>query len=185
MKTEKRCPKHNDGAGAMLPASAFYVVKNRQGKESLAGYCKECSKKIAMEYHREHPSEAAAAVRRVFEKHPEERKEYAVRRPAGYGAKWMKESRRKSPLKHWKWSIKFMYGVTPEWYEAKFAEQGGTCALCPNTHSDGRKLSIDHNHVTGKLRGLLCARCNATLERVEIDGWCKKALAYLEHYAAV
>lgn len=51
------------------------------------------------------------------------------------------------------------YGVGIEWYEAKLEDQGGRCAIClcrPRT----RVLAVDHDHFTGKLRGLLCGRCN-------------------------
>ena len=54
------------------------------------------------------------------------------------------------------------YGVTPEWYDARLSEQEGHCALCPCTTGlpSGRVLFVDHDHATGKARGLLCARCN-------------------------
>jgi hypothetical protein len=50
------------------------------------------------------------------------------------------------------------YGLTDEEYRQLVARQKGRCAIC------GRKeLCIDHNHNTGKVRGLLCGRCNAAL----------------------
>ncbi len=95
-----------------------------------------------------------------------------------------------------KWLTK-KYGVSPEWYDAKLAEQGGHCALCPAV-VDGRSmpssalrgtsrlyLLVDHNHETNQARGLLCAKCNTALHRVEyIMDWASKALAYLEKYKA-
>lgn len=45
------------------------------------------------------------------------------------------------------------------WYEAQLARQGGHCAICPNTPKV-RRLHIDHDHKTGKVRGLLCFPCN-------------------------
>jgi 5-methylcytosine-specific restriction endonuclease McrA len=39
--------------------------------------------------------------------------------------------------------------------------QGGKCAICKKPQSDFKhRLSLDHNHKTGQLRGLLCYRCN-------------------------
>jgi hypothetical protein len=48
------------------------------------------------------------------------------------------------------------YGLTVDEYDKMFAEQGGLCALCPSDY----KLSVDHNHDTGEVRGILCYDCN-------------------------
>lgn len=75
--------------------------------------------------------------------------------------------------------IKGRYGITSDQYDKMLADQGGTCALCPNEISPyGRRLSIDHDHVTGRVRGILCLRCNnqiSLIDRVGVNG----VLAYL------
>jgi hypothetical protein len=49
-------------------------------------------------------------------------------------------------------------------YEAQLAAQGGGCAICGyRPKPGGRRLNIDHDHKTGAVRGLLCARCNRGL----------------------
>jgi hypothetical protein len=53
-----------------------------------------------------------------------------------------------------------LYGITKDQYDAMLAEQGGRCLLCFGINADGRRLSVDHNHKTGKVRGLLCSQCN-------------------------
>ena len=54
--------------------------------------------------------------------------------------------------------------MTPEQFEAMKAKQGGTCALCDKTESNPHKsLCIDHDHTTGKIRGLLCDNHNRAL----------------------
>ncbi|MEU3452166.1 endonuclease VII domain-containing protein [Micromonospora sp. NPDC006766] len=71
------------------------------------------------------------------------------------------------------------YGVTVEWYEAKLKEQDGRCAICGARPE--KRLAIDHCHVTGKARGLLCFLCNSALGRFEDDpARLRRALAYLE-----
>lgn len=185
MVTEKNCPKHNQGAGEILPASNFYVVKNRQGKDVLAGYCKECSKTIAIAYHQKHKDKANAAVRASRLRHPETDKRHNP-----YRKEWITADRANNPKKHafrhWKHSIKKKYGVTPEWFEQKIEEQGGHCALCDLTADNSRRMGVDHNHETQQVRGVLCTRCNNCLDRIEMDpDWPVRAWAYLEHYKSL
>jgi Recombination endonuclease VII/NUMOD3 motif len=82
-----------------------------------------------------------------------------------------------------RWLMK-AYGVTPEWYEETLAAQGGHCLFCPITEAqENRPLAVDHDHKTGKPRGIACTRCNSALERLEIPGWAELAIAYLEAHA--
>jgi hypothetical protein len=60
------------------------------------------------------------------------------------------------------------YGITPEQYASLLASQSGLCAICkqPETMIIKGKvcdLTIDHDHVTGLVRGLLCSQCNKGL----------------------
>lgn len=50
------------------------------------------------------------------------------------------------------------YGITPEDFADLYAEQEGRCALCPRPATD-----VDHSHVTGRVRGLLCHPHNTAL----------------------
>lgn len=58
------------------------------------------------------------------------------------------------------------YGLQPDDYHAMLAKQGGKCAICrsdkPTLNNKG-SFRIDHCHVTGVVRGLLCNKCNAGL----------------------
>ena len=65
------------------------------------------------------------------------------------------------------------YGMIQEDYDAKLNEQNFVCEICknPETSYDSRlkltkRLAIDHCHETGKIRGLLCGKCNLTLGRM-------------------
>jgi hypothetical protein len=55
------------------------------------------------------------------------------------------------------------FGLTHEEFLALHRTQGGVCAICGNGNDGPRQLSIDHDHVTGAVRGLLCDRCNPML----------------------
>jgi hypothetical protein len=62
--------------------------------------------------------------------------------------------------------VERVYGITGEEYLALRKAQGGLCALCgPWTGRNGRtvSLSVDHNHKTDEVRGLLCRVCNRIL----------------------
>lgn len=54
------------------------------------------------------------------------------------------------------------YGLSPEGYKVLLDAQQGCCATCGGTNA-GKQLDVDHDHVTGKVRGLLCRRCNLAL----------------------
>lgn len=63
------------------------------------------------------------------------------------------------------------YGITEAEYQRLFEAQGGRCAICGGKRRT--KLDVDHCHATGKVRGLLCRRCNrrllpASQDRIEV-----------------
>lgn len=69
-------------------------------------------------------------------------------------------------------------------YDKLFEEQKGRCAICGKHQiAEKRKLSIDHNHETGKVRGLLCNKCNYTLGIIEGEGlnYYVKLINYLKN----
>lgn len=63
--------------------------------------------------------------------------------------------------------LKRTYGITLAEYREMFNKQNGVCFICgnPETNSQRRdnNLSVDHNHITGKVRKLLCSNCNRGL----------------------
>ena len=71
-----------------------------------------------------------------------------------------------------------------DFYNAKFAEQKGCCAICGchEIQLKGR-LHIDHNHETNELRGLLCSCCNLAIGGLQDDAeLCLKAYEYLRKH---
>jgi translation initiation factor 2 beta subunit (eIF-2beta)/eIF-5 len=66
------------------------------------------------------------------------------------------------------------YGITLEQYNELLEKQLHACAICKEPESQiswgkTKRLAVDHCHKTGKVRGLLCQRCNTTLGRYEDD----------------
>lgn len=74
---------------------------------------------------------------------------------------------------------KRIYGITSAEYDRMAAEQGGRCLVCETTPA-ARILVVDHCHRTGKVRGLLCDRCNRLLGVADDDiELLRKAIAFL------
>jgi Recombination endonuclease VII len=99
-------------------------------------------------------------------------------------AKYMREYARAKPGYQRRQDYMRRYGVTWEQYEQMLADQNGACAICPRTSSGkGQPLDVDHSHVTGRVRGLLCSRCNRGIGTFLDDpALLRNALAYLEKY---
>jgi len=84
----------------------------------------------------------------------------------------------KSRGKAW---LKYYYGITVADYEALLAKQNGKCAICREKPPRGETLCVDHCHVTGRIRGLLCRGCNCGLGNYRDDPRRLRAgAAYLE-----
>ena len=63
--------------------------------------------------------------------------------------------------------IKALFSVTIDEYDAIKASQGGKCAICQRATGASKRLTIDHDHKTKLIRGLLCSHCNKFL------GWAR------------
>lgn len=67
------------------------------------------------------------------------------------------------------------YQLTPLQYDAMLAGQGGVCAICAQPETargrggSPRRLAVDHDRRTGRIRQLLCHRCNLVTGAVEED----------------
>jgi hypothetical protein len=72
------------------------------------------------------------------------------------------------------------YGISlQEWYQI-FDAQGNVCKICNSTEPHGKNWHTDHNHLTGKIRGILCGWCNTALGKFqENQQIIEKAIEYL------
>ncbi len=83
------------------------------------------------------------------------------------------------------------FGITRDEYNALLAEQGGVCAICDQPETAVRMghvlpLSVDHNHRTNAIRGLLCSACNIGIGSLaESKERLLKAIAYLDKWDAI
>ena len=66
--------------------------------------------------------------------------------------------------------LKKRYGLTTTEYNELLKSQGGHCAICPASISkSGRLLTVDRDHETGEVRGILCEQCNSMLGQANDD----------------
>lgn len=63
--------------------------------------------------------------------------------------------------------IFYKFGMTKEVYLKLLEEQNHLCAICQKSSND--TLAVDHNHITGQYRGLLCGKCNMALGLLDED----------------
>jgi hypothetical protein len=76
----------------------------------------------------------------------------------------------RTPQKRLEQHLRYKYGVTPEHFLQMWDSQAGLCAICESSLPDllvyenrRRGYAIDHDHNTGKVRGILCTECNSVL----------------------
>ena len=86
------------------------------------------------------------------------------------------------------YKLRITYRMTVEEYEALLLQQDGRCAICRKLETSKfkntiKRLSVDHCHETGQVRGLLCQRCNFAIGQFE-DDWLllDNAIEYLGHW---
>lgn len=81
------------------------------------------------------------------------------------------------------------FGLRRADYERLLTAQNGVCAICSGQCPTGRRLAVDHDHATGRVRALLCFVCNSRVGLVEkrLRNWRDyeaSAMAYLAVYGA-
>lgn len=87
-----------------------------------------------------------------------------------YMRKWMAEKREKDPDYEHSQSLHKQYKIRSADYYEILEKQNGGCGICgrqeksiAHTSNKVRRLTVDHCHKTGKIRGILCSRCNRGL----------------------
>lgn len=151
----KTCTK----CGTAKPKVDYYVRKGGR----LHSWCISCIKELRMSRN-------------------EEIAEYQRRRRAGRtGGEREREK---------DYQLNYHFGISLEDYQELLEAQGYSCAVCKkphgeDRHSQGRSkgLSVDHNHVTGRIRGLLCSDCNRAIGQLQDSPeLCRRAAEYLEQH---
>lgn len=108
--------------------------------------------------------------------HPEKLREAARRHRKKYPERVVRQNQRRSPYKR-DWIRLRRYGMTRGEFERMLGRQGNRCAGC-GTKVEIGTAHVDHCHASGRVRGLLCGRCNSAL------GFAKESPAVLYQLAA-
>ena len=123
-----------------LPLDAFYL--NPTQARSVVRHCRKCRSRLVRE------AQAKNSHIRHGRRLTEVERSFFKRRSAK------------------RTQLRLNYGMELEAYDALYSKQNGLCAICGNAETSKQKngtlnqLAVDHCHETGKIRGLLCSRCN-------------------------
>lgn|SRR5574343_135398 len=153
----KFCPK----CGKKKPESDFYTDKSRLALNKLSGHCKDCKREQARFYASKNRVE-------IIEYH--------------------REHYRKNRAKYRDRFLKSKYGITENDFLLMLKRQRGRCAICKRHHKKcargrclGVALHVDHDHATGRIRGLLCHHCNHRLDMFTSEKLLLRTLQYIKH----
>lgn len=103
-----------------------------------------------------------------------------------YMREWHKKSRHANPEYYFDIYLRKRYKVTIDWYREQLSKQNNVCAICNQSektiiHGKIISMPVDHDHETGKARGLLCTKCNRGLGLFRDDiNLLKSAIEYLQ-----
>ena len=114
-------------------------IKNHIFKDGIDTLCQACNRQRVKVWRRKNPE------KRKLQLAKEGRKEYTQN-------------------KH----LRYSFGITLDEYKKKLVLQNNVCAICKQPETSllagkVKRLAVDHCHVTGKIRGLLCTNCNLAL----------------------
>jgi hypothetical protein len=139
--------------GESKPLADFYRAAGM--KDGHRSECKSCNLAARRAKYAENPR---PYIDRVLKWQRANRERYLQRLREYNGTPAKQVSNRKSHL-HRK------YGLTLEAFDALLVSQGGGCAVCGRTDAD----NVDHDHITGRVRGILCFNCNVAIGHVGED----------------
>jgi len=144
--------------------------KDKREKDNLSAFCKNCVNEKRRNWRKDNPVKAKEQDKRGRISNFEQRKEYRKKyhrinteQRREYKKKYHPQWCKHNPEKVRAGQLKYKYNLTPDDYEKMLEEQNRMCAICGETERVRSRLSIDHDHVTGKVRELVCSRCNTAM----------------------
>lgn len=169
--------------GVLKSVSEF--SKNRHtgcGPSVYKDNCKSCARILR---DRVKESQRAAIYRGKTIEERREKKRLYLSNPENLekARKYAREYHKKNPHRQ-RIRILAQYGLTEEGYDELLKNQNGACAICGKGRNEMKShLVVDHDHKTGKVRGLLCVQCNTSLGNLKDQtDLLKKAAEYLDSF---
>ena len=178
-----KCGIEKDLKTCFYVKNAYYKGKRYEGK--YLSLCRVCSNLKSREWRKANPEKDAkiharysktpkgrASQKRATVKCEPKRKAWQINNrekcraySANYKSKLSPERRKEVKKYQLRHDLFKLYGITQEDYDALLEKQHGVCAICHKPSKPGGKrsasrLHVDHDHETGRVRGLLCNRCN-------------------------
>ncbi len=128
--------------------------KNKLLKDGLKSYCSDCENKRGKEFRIKNKQKLSKKAKEKYEKH----KDLFVHR-----------------------KLLRVFGVGLDDYKMLLKKQNNKCAICKKRNQQKKRFNIDHDHKTGKIRGLLCMKCNVGLGAFEDNiVFLKESIKYLK-----
>jgi hypothetical protein len=161
--TKKKCTKCGDDKAL----DQFYSYKSGPRAGSLYGECKDCHFVRTEKWRKNNRNKSCQYTKAHRDK--------------------LKEKMSKEEWSEFHREVNLMqkFGLTLEDYDLMLEEQNGVCAICGEEETSIRLgktklLAVDHDHETGEVRGLLCARCNMAIGLLNEDiDILKSAIKYI------
>lgn len=177
--SEKVCKN----CGELKPVAEF--SKNRYTGTGPSVYkenCKPCARllrdriaeaKRGAEY-RSRTVEKRREAKRLYLSNPEN-----LEKSRAYAREYAKKNPHRQRIR-----ILAKYGLTEESYDELLKSQNGVCAICGKSRSEIKSnFVVDHDHKTGRVRGLLCVQCNTSLGNLkDKPSLLHKAAEYLDSF---
>lgn len=151
----------------MKEESCFAFQNKKLNK--LMSACKDCNNKKQREFRKNNPELQKEIDRKAYQRQKAHRVEYA------------RKYRKNNPEKTMDTNLKSKYGITRNEYLKILESQDFKCAICGKPQSEhSRNFALDHNHKSGKIRGIVCDGCNYGIGFLE--NHFEKYFKYLKKY---
>jgi hypothetical protein len=158
LSTEKTCPR----CKCLKPLTDFH--RRRTNADGHTGWCKECKAVAGRKRYLENQEKRCSTTQAYYKAHPIWARGHRIR-------------------KFWPGST---WEEVNDKYESILKSQNDCCQICQRHRSEFPKyMDIDHNHVTGQVRGIICNDCNHALGLLKADiglDYLRRAVTYIEQY---
>lgn len=152
--------------GLLKPLSEYYYNKKQKYYPNACKVCLNAAGRL----HRAKNKEKVAGAKKIYRNKNRERIAEWSRNYYASNKEYYSKYRQDNIRKRKSTRLIREYKITIEDYEKLLLEQGGVCAICKKSETIIEKstnvirpLAVDHDHKTGKIRGLLCGRCNQAI----------------------